>query len=255
MTALHELPMLGFDVETTGINAHDDRIVTAALVRHTPGQDPQTWQWLLNPGIDIPDGATAVHGITNDHARQHGVDPGVALFELAGLLAQWMGKGFPVVAMNAAYDLTMLEAENRRHQVDTLAVRLAPLPVGPILDPFVLDKHVDTYRKGGRKLVNLAATYGVTLSDDDAHSAAADALAGVQVTRELLRRHERDLRGLSLGGLHLAQAGWRAKQQRSLAAYFDRTGKEHDGCCGTWPVHGSCCAPKPAETTQGALIP
>ncbi len=35
-----------------------------------------------------------------------------------------------------------------------------------------------------------------------------------------------------------------------LRAYFDRNGTEHDGCCGSWPLHGDCCAP----VAQGALL-
>jgi len=250
MTALHELPFLGFDLETTGINAREDRIVTAALVREVPTKTPHHWDWLINPGIDIPEAATAVHGITTEHARL-GLDPAEVLDELTGLLTKWMAHGLPVVAMNASYDLTMLEAENTRHGVTTLAARLAPNPVGPVIDPFVLDKKVDTYRRGGRKLVDLATHYGVTLSN--AHTAGADAYAGLQVAREILAANP-SLHRLSVGGLHHAQVAWRAEQMTSLRRYFDRKGTEHDGCCGGWPVHGGCCAPAtPARDLERAL--
>ena len=49
----------------------------------------------------------------------------------------------------------------------------------PVLDPRVLDKHIDPYRRGGRKLTDLCAHYKVAL--DGAHSADADAIAACRV--------------------------------------------------------------------------
>lgn len=230
-----EQPCLAFDVETTGVSVWEDRIVTAALVEIRPDQHPQADGWLVNPGVEIPEGATAIHGVTNEHAQANGLPPAEVLEVITTTLASWMSEGLPVVAMNAAYDLTMLEVENRRHGIRPLTARLGRWGIQPIIDPFVMDKYAHQFRKGGRKLTDLCTLYGVPLGDD-AHDAGADALAAGLLWRKVIEKYPAKFRGLDLAGLHKAQIGWRAEQQDSLREYFDRQGKEHDGCDGSWPL-------------------
>ncbi|WP_372593244.1 exonuclease domain-containing protein, partial [Actinotalea sp.] len=113
-------PMAGFDTETTGVDVDRDRIVSAALVRRSAGPGPagpssQVSAWLLDPGIPIPAAATAVHGIDTATARQQGQAPGAAVEEIATALVAALRRGEPLVAYNAAYDLTLLDAELARH--------------------------------------------------------------------------------------------------------------------------------------------
>lgn len=241
-------PLLSFDLESTGISVFNDRIVQGALVR-VPGSEekarrPETWQWLVNPGVPIPDAAAEVHGITTERVVDEGCHPAQALHELTDRIATWMSAGWPLVGMNLSYDLSMLEAENIRHGIATLASRL-PKGIAPVLDVLVLDKHADPYRKGGRKLEALCATYGVT--HIGAHDAAGDALAAARLFPKIMAKHARKFPGHSLGSLHQAQVTWRRDQMGSLAAYFDRNGTVHDGCCGAWPVHTADCAPAHRE--------
>lgn len=226
----------GLDFESTGIDPLEARAVTAAWI-HIPREGrPTSRTWLVDPGIDIPDEAAAVHGITTAHAREHGGDPAQMLFEVSGLVALALGRGYPVVAMNAAYDFTLLEAENHRHGVEGLAARLDSLSkVQPIIDPFVLDKFAEPYRKGGRKLVDLCATYGVVHTG--AHDAAADALAACRLWPRIMARHARKFPGTTLPGLHQAQVQWRREQCDGLREYFDKKGIEHDGVDVGWPFH------------------
>jgi len=53
----HTGPLALFDTETTGVDPHRDRIVTAALIIVEPHRD---LSWLLNPGIPIPQEATDI---------------------------------------------------------------------------------------------------------------------------------------------------------------------------------------------------
>ena len=115
-------PMVGFDTETTGVSAADDRIVTAAVIRRH-GDQVAVSEWLINPGIDIPARATEVHGITTEKARTDGAKPAEALDEIATALADALGAGVPVVGFNVQYDLSILEAELARHGLRTLAQR------------------------------------------------------------------------------------------------------------------------------------
>ena len=80
-----------------------------------------------------------------------------AVAEIIGALADAAGRGLPIVAYNAAYDLSVLEREAERYG-------LTPLPgPGPVIDPLVIDKAVDQYRRGKRTLTAAAAHYGVAL--------------------------------------------------------------------------------------------
>jgi DNA polymerase-3 subunit epsilon len=58
-----ERPLVFFDTETTGTNPRTDRIIEIACVKIHPNGLRETWQARLNPGVPIPPGSTAIHGI------------------------------------------------------------------------------------------------------------------------------------------------------------------------------------------------
>lgn len=73
MTCWYEGPLAAFDTETTGVDVEEDRIVSAALVvQDGPGARPRVTRWLVNPGVPVPEGATAVHGLTDQHLQLNG---------------------------------------------------------------------------------------------------------------------------------------------------------------------------------------
>lgn len=229
------MPCLGFDTETSGVDALNDRIVTVALVKIQPPQRPIIRRYVVDPGIEIPEEAAAVHGYTRERAaaeQTHTIEQ--MLFEVTGLIAITLGHGIPVVAMNASYDFTILEAENLRHGIEGLLARLGHGGIQPVIDPFVLDKHADKYRRGGRKLVDLCATYDVRHTG--AHDSAGDALAACRMWPKILVKHPAKFRGQSLPALHQSQVGWRREQADGLRAYFDKNGTPHDGVDPGWPL-------------------
>jgi DNA polymerase-3 subunit epsilon len=228
---------LGFDLETTGVNTQDDRIVTAALVAiWNEDRNQHTTGFVVDPGVDIPEGAADVHGYTRERAAAEAThETPVMLEEITNRMAAALAAGIPVVGANVAFDLTVLEAEARRHGVRPLTERAH---LTPVVDVMVLDKKADPYRKGGRKLTDLTRHYGIQL--DDAHDAGADALAACLLWPAIMTRHHRKFPGMTLPALHTAQVGWKREQMNGLRAYFDRAGKEHDGCCGEWPIHVDC---------------
>lgn len=217
-----EGPLVGFDLETTGPDPDTARIVTACVVVDTPGQAPVVTTWLVDPGVEISEGATAVHGITTEHAREHGER---ALHAVASILSVLDSQDAPLVAFNAAFDFTVADREARRHG-------LRPLDPEPVIDPFVLDKQADRYRRGGRKLTDVAAHYGVDLTD--AHTADADALAAVHVARAIGRTHQPPA---DAHHLHLGQIAWRRQQCESLQDWLRRTSDPKTVVDPTWPVH------------------
>ncbi|MBA2952150.1 hypothetical protein GON03_19220 [Nocardioides sp. MAH-18] len=290
----HAQPVGAFDTETTGQDPATARIVTAAVVHMQTGTRPQPLRWLVDPGIDVPAEAAEVHGYTNDRIAQllaeHGGKPGgalrflptgavrpipaeTAIFEIAMQLGGLIAREQAVIVHNAPYDLTLLEHEARRYDVDPLSHR--PFGLRGVVDPMVVEKAFDQWRKtcykkaadgtecdrensvhvcggcrggkwacGGcgttdRTLTSLCAHYGVVLAD--AHDAAADAVASVRVLGKLISGWPQ-MAAWKLGTLHEHQVTWRRTQQDGLREFFDKVGKEHDGMCPSWPVHTDACA-------------
>ena len=59
-------PLCFFDLETTGINVSNDRIVEISVLKIYPNGNKESRTWLVNPGIKIPQEAINVHGISNE---------------------------------------------------------------------------------------------------------------------------------------------------------------------------------------------
>ncbi|MFF4822294.1 3'-5' exonuclease [Streptomyces sp. NPDC001312] len=233
MTCWYEGPLAAFDTETTGVDVETDRIVSAAVVvQDGPAFRPRVHRWLVNPGVPVPEAATAVHGLTDEHLQRNGRWPAPVMHELAEELAEQAALGRPLVVMNAPFDLTLLDRELRRHRASSLDHWFEASSLR-VLDPRVLDKHLDRYRKGRRTLTDLCAHYGVALQD--AHDAAADALAAMEVVRALGRRFAARLERLTPAELHTLQTGWHAAQARGLQAWFARSGTE-ETVDPSWPL-------------------
>jgi DNA polymerase-3 subunit epsilon len=233
MTCWYEGPLAAFDTETTGVNVETDRIVSAAVVvQDAPGGRPRVSRWLVNPGVPVPEGATAVHGLTEDHLQRNGRWPSPVMDEIVRELAEQSAAGRPLVVMNAPFDLTLLDRELRRHRASSLDHWFETMPLR-VLDPRVLDKHLDRYRKGRRTLTDLCEHYGVELAG--AHDAAADAQAAMDVVRAVGRRFAARLERLSPAELHTLQAVWHAAQARGLEAWFARSGTE-EAVDPAWPL-------------------
>lgn len=233
MSSIPELPSwitrVGvFDLETTGVDVTSDRIVTAHVgVLDAKGQQVAARSWLADPGMPIPAGATAVHGVTTAHARTHGRPAVEVVAEITAALRTLLRAGVPIVAYNAAYDFSLLAHEGIRHGIDPL------VDPSPIIDPLVIDKAYDRYRPGKRTLEVVAAHYAVPL--EGAHEASADAIAAGRVALALARRFDLPANPAEL---HTHQIGWARTQAASLTEYFISIGRiEPDARLdGRWPV-------------------
>ncbi|MHC0428663.1 exonuclease domain-containing protein [Streptomyces sp. O3] len=233
MTYWYEGPLTAFDTETTGVDVENDRIVSAAVVvQDRAGARPRVTRWLVTPGVPVPPAATAIHGLTEDHLRRNGRWPAPVMEEIARKIAEETTAGRPLVVMNAPFDLTLLDRELRRHRAASLGHYLATHPLC-VLDPRVLDKHLDRYRKGRRTLADLCEQYGAELSG--AHDAAADAQASLDVVRALGRRFAARLDQLTPAELHARQAVWHAAQARGLETWFARSGAP-EAVDPAWPL-------------------
>ncbi|WP_402461716.1 exonuclease domain-containing protein [Isoptericola aurantiacus] len=225
-------PLLGFDTETTGVDVRTDRIVTAAVVVRT-ATTTEVRTWLVDPGVEIPAEAAAIHGVTTEHARAHGRAPREALAEIADVLTEHGRAGVPVVAYNASFDLTLLDAELARHGLPTLPERLGR-PVAPVLDPLVIDRWQDRYRRGKRRLGDLCDLYGIT-GEGELHSADVDVLATLDVLDAQVLRYP-ELRSVALDALHSAQRDAHRSWAENFNAWRQREGLPGPGASTSWPV-------------------
>jgi DNA polymerase-3 subunit epsilon len=218
-----------FDLETTGVDVETARVVTACIaVLDAEGQVVQRWDWIADPGVEIPEAAADVHGITTERARAEGRPSELVIAEIAQTLRTLFGLGIPVVVYNAPYDLSLLDRECRRNELEPL------VDPAPVVDPLVLDKQVDTYRKGKRTLEAAATHYGVVL--DDAHDAGADAIAAGRVAQALVLARPEEL-DIPIADLHGRQEIWYAEQARRFQDYIRRRkGDESFTASTAWPV-------------------
>lgn len=228
--------LLGFDTETTGVDTSTDRIVTAALVmRDGLTGLSRTRTWLIDPGVEIPEGASAIHGITTEYARAHGRPPAEVLEEVATAIAGAMADGVPVVAFNASFDLTILEYELARNGLPTVTDRLGRAP-GPAIDPLVLDRALDRYRPGKRTLGALSEHYRVVASGD-LHAADVDVEATLDVLRAMIARFP-ELAQVPLSSMHERQIRAHFAWARSFNEWLQANGYERPPADGSWPTQG-----------------
>lgn len=199
---------LAFDVESTGVEPAGDRIVSAACIEVGPEGAHERGYWLVNPGVPIPPGATAIHGITDAKVQAEGVSTAAAIPAIAALLRGAWDAGMPVIACNAPFDLSMLDHELWR-------CAHSYLKPGPVFDPLVIDRGMDPYRAGSRKLDALAKHYGAFAGA--AHDCRGDALTAARVVWAQAGRYP------ELPWFKAAEMGaWQREAHRKWAENFEQ---------------------------------
>ncbi|MFF1467967.1 exonuclease domain-containing protein [Streptomyces mirabilis] len=229
----HGRPFLGLDLETSGTDPEQDCIVTAAVVRWGGGLPTAARPWVAVPEFEIPAEAEAVHHWSTEEATAQGTDPAVVLAEVIDAVVSGVGQGYPLVVMNAPFDLTLLDRAARRLGVVPLAERATPY----VLDPRVLDKQVDRYRRGRRRLEDLCTHWCASLAGP-AHDSQVDAIAACDLVYRIAKRHTW-LQRKTLAELHDAQQKWATQQNTSFRDYLARTpGRELEalGVRLDWPM-------------------
>ncbi len=153
-----------------------------------------------------------MHGVTTARARTEGQDYADGYREIRDALETAWALGHVLAIYNAAYDLTVINVEG-------LGSATRPLVVGPVIDPFVLDRHLDKYRKGKRTLAATCGHYGVRL--DNAHSSDGNTHATLDLTRTLAPSGSpmtwEDITGAELVTV---QAQWHKARQDSFRAAY-----------------------------------
>lgn len=231
--AWHAGDLVGFDLETTGVDTSIDRVVTAAIVhmdRH--GAVRRFRNWLVDSIVPIPAAATAVHGVGTQYARTHGRPWRAAIAEIIHELEAAWSSGLPVVIFNATYDLTLLDAEAARARLPRLGAR--PWWASAwVIDPLVIDRGLDPHRTGKRTLGATAEHYAVQARDP--HSAVGDAVTACSVARALTAEHQL-IATADAATMHSAQVGWHFDWAVHLQAYLRSRGDSSVEIDRAWPL-------------------
>jgi DNA polymerase-3 subunit epsilon len=217
-------PFLVVDTETTSTDPEQALVASICLAVVNPAErSKEVRNGLIS--VEMPEAASAVNGLTTAQLAADGKPPADVLDEFCSDIAAALALGTPVVICNAVYDLTVLDRDCQRNFIPTITDRLMGRPLAPIIDPIVLDKKVEKFRRrvsptqGARCLKTLAQVHGVGWDDDLAHTAEYDALQAGRVVWQLMRRYPL-LTRMSLAELHEAQVGWYLEQAESLAQFF-----------------------------------
>jgi len=220
-----ERPVWSLDLETTGADPLTAQIVEWALLKVAPsGRIVEMHGGVAN--VEIPPEASAVHGIDRATAKWGGQYKAVAS-HVSALLNRVAAERLPVVAFNAAYDLTIVANSPAAHPYSVYSDRLR------VIDPLVIDRHCDRYRRGSRRLEDVCKQYGLELTGW--HSALSDALAAAHLAYRIAEEHH-ELRGLTLDELHSAQVEWAREWAEGLQAYKRRNGDPDAVVESGWPV-------------------
>ena len=220
----YEGPLAVFDVETTGRDPATARIIQAAFAIVSPEGEllPGSYKSYLElpPGVEMAPDAIEAHGITPEILASEGDTPEFVLADIYDRFRYTAMTGMPLLIYNTPYDWPLVKAEWRRYDF----VRMPGwrgLPSPSFLDPLLLDRHFNKYRKGGRKLGTLAEVYGVPL--ENAHDAFEDCLATAGVARAIVARFP-EIRGMTLRKLQSWQADAFDVWKRDMNSYFRRKG-------------------------------
>jgi DNA polymerase-3 subunit epsilon len=238
----HEQRLAGLDIETTGVDLDADRIVAAAISILGGGRPPEHHYWIVDPGVDIPADATAIHGITTERARAEGRHPQDAVREIITTLTEQSGEGVPVVAFNARFDFTVLDREAVRYGLPGIASHTGTSIA--VIDPYVLDKQFDRFRRGKRTLTAACEHYRVSL--DLPYASNTHAIAATLLALRLVGRVP-ELRAVDPTGLHRRQIDWAAGQAASMEEYLRREGCQ-DRVEHAWPI-----VPTTTQTRGGPI--
>ncbi|MCH2023319.1 MAG: 3'-5' exonuclease [Saprospiraceae bacterium] len=166
-------PIVFFDLETTGIDIVKDRIVQIGAIKIEPNGEETIKNVLINPTIPIPEGATAVHGITDDDVKDKPM-----FRQIAKSMLEWL-EGCDLAGYNSDnFDIPLLAEEFGRLGFDY------PYEDTVYIDIIRIERMINSHKLGD--------TYkrytGQTL--EDAHDALADVKATMAIFEKQVEENE-----------------------------------------------------------------
>lgn len=199
-------PICFFDLETTGINVANDRIVEISVLKIFPNGNKESYTWRVNPEMKIPEETTAIHGISNEDVAN---EP--TFKELSPKINELI-KGCDLGGFNSdRFDIPLLAEEMLRADVDFELDNISAVDVQTI------------FHKKEKRTLEAAYKFYCGKELTNAHSAEADTNATYEVLKSQLKRYpdlKNDMKWLGEFSSH--------KRSADLAGFigYDDKGRE-----------------------------
>ncbi|MBR9914548.1 MAG: 3'-5' exonuclease [Algicola sp.] len=166
-------PICFFDLETTGVNITNDRIVEISILKVHPNGKEETYTQRVNPTIPIPPAVTQVHGISDADVADK------PTFKEISKDVHNMIKDSDLGGFNSnRFDIPLLAEEMLRAEVDFDMKNRQSIDVQTI------------FHKMEQRTLSAAYKFYCDKNLDDAHSAEADTLATYEVLKAQLDKYE-----------------------------------------------------------------
>ena len=167
-----EKPIIFFDLETTGTNIIQDRIVEISYLKIMPNGAERTYTQRINPGMPIPEASPLIHGITDDDVKE------CPAFKEVGKEIARDFEGSDIAGFNSnRFDIPMLAEEFLRAGINIDLSRHRLIDVQVI------------FHKMEERTLSAAYKFYCGKQLDNAHSAEADARATYEVLMAQLDRY------------------------------------------------------------------
>jgi len=166
-------PICFFDLETTGINITNDRIVEISILKVHPDGKEERNTWLVNPTIPIPKEVTAIHGISDADVADKPTFKELAK-DVYNLIKDSDLGGFN----SDRFDIPLLAEEMLRAEVDFDMKNRVSIDVQTI------------FHKMEQRTLSAAYKFYCDKNLDDAHSAEADTNATFEVLKAQLAKYD-----------------------------------------------------------------
>ena len=167
-----ERPLCFFDLETTGINITNDRIVEIAILKLNPDEKIEKKVWLVNPEMLIPKEVSEIHGITDDK-----VVDAPTFKEISKTIYNFI-KGSDLAGYNSdRFDIPLLMEEFLRSEIDFETKNLRTIDVQTI------------FHKMEQRNLTAALKFYCNKKLENAHSAMVDTQATYDVLMSQLDRY------------------------------------------------------------------
>ena len=165
-------PLVFFDLETTGTNINADRIVEICYLKVYPNGNEEAKTMRINPGMHIPEEASAVHGIFDEDVKDcptfkevaRNIARDIEGCDLAGFISN-------------RFDIPVLAEEFLRAGVDVDLGRHKFIDVQVI------------FHKMEQRTLSAAYKFYCGKNLEDAHTAEADTRATYEVLKAQLDRY------------------------------------------------------------------
>jgi len=166
-------PICFFDLETTGINVANDRIVEISILKVFPNGNKESYTWRVNPEMKIPEVTTAIHGITDEMVADE------PTFKELSQKVYDLIRDSDLGGYNSnRFDIPLLAEELLRAEIEFDLKKNLAVDVQTI------------FHKMEKRTLEAAYKFYCDKDLTNAHSAEADTLATYEVLKSQLDRYE-----------------------------------------------------------------